>query len=327
MSNIRFTEMGTCYTDYKPQAGTGKFQSCAWGPDDCQPDETFLGTDQNERIMKKCKPSDQPIGRCLLENECALRASDCRIDTSSSNFNATDATCTIQRDKAVKWDTSDPQYTQFGSCKDTVSGEHFCIYNPSDCDESGTEVYATPSETLAAGIICDCAEVHLGVCVRLSGSNTYCAISEQGCRDDRPYYSPHTQRVDRESGVGIPGTTVDCRLCSRKNTEEPTPGPTMRFPPTPNPTSLPTSTPTIVSVSVSTMETNPTASTSMKTDKGLSGNTGAIIGGSVAGVVLLGVLGYFYVRTFKGIKQKTIRHSRKKKPPTLEIYYSQDSGS
>ncbi len=137
---IRYTEMGTCYEDYRSGEG-GKFRSCAWEPDDCDSRYYFLGTDQDTKINKKCDPNDQPIGRCLLEDECALRASDCRLDTSSSNFNVNDTTCTIQRDKSLAWDTSNPQYTQFGSCKDTLTGEYFCIYNPSDCDESGMQKY------------------------------------------------------------------------------------------------------------------------------------------------------------------------------------------
>ena len=141
MSNhgIRYTEMGSCYENWVASgfSGTGKFKSCAWEPEDCEPNQTFLGTDQDQGIMRKCNPSDQPIGRCLKENQCALQASDCGEDTSMGNFQENDDTCTIQRDKALEWDTSNPAFTQFGSCKDTISGEHFCIYNPTDCDESG----------------------------------------------------------------------------------------------------------------------------------------------------------------------------------------------
>jgi len=321
MSNhgIRFTELGSC------RDGSDKFTRCAWEPDDCEAGETFTGTDQDTKIMKKCNPNDQPIGRCVLEDECALRASDCRDNTSSSNFNDEDPTCSIQRDKAVKWDTSNPQYTQFGSCKDIVTDEHFCIYNPSDCDESGTEVYATPAETLAAGVICDCKEVHLGACVTTS-LRSFCAINELGCRDGWPYYSPHVQRVDREDGVGLDGTTVDCRLCSRKNTAEPTASPTTRFQPTSRPTSNPTPsssmTPTIVSISTLEKVELTESSMATKSNNGLGGNTSAIIGGAVGGVVLLGLMAFFYVKTFRNIKQKTIRRSRRRKPPTLEISYS-----
>ena len=136
---IRYTEMGACYEDFivNDYGGSGKFSGCAWEPDDCKSGEKFLGTDQDPDIIKKCNPNDQPIGRCLTENECALRASDCKIDTSSSNFDDNDPFCTIQRDKALKWDTSNPRYTQFGSCKNTETGEFFCIYNQADCDESG----------------------------------------------------------------------------------------------------------------------------------------------------------------------------------------------
>lgn len=303
MSNngIHYTVMGSCNENFSSQDrdGAGTFQRCAWEPDDCEPKQTFLGTDQDEEIMKKCKAGDQPIGRCLVENQCALRAADCAQDTSIANFDTNDSTCTIQRDKAVKWDTSSPEFTQFGSCKDTVSGEHFCIYDPADCDESGTEVYATPSETLAAGVICDCSQVHVGACIT-DTLQSFCTIRENGCRDGWSYYSPHTQRLDRENGVGIDDTRIDCRLCQKSYTKEPTPAPSTLFKPTISPTK------TSAVPGFTTASPIDAASVASET-KGMSGTTGAIIDGITGGVVFLTVFLFFHVRKVRRIKESDLK--------------------
>ena len=113
--SIRTVEMGSCYEYYFSYDNKGKFLSCAWEPDDCNTGEGFVGTDQDTKAMRKCNPNDQPIGRCLQEDQCALRSSDCEIDTTDNNFQADDETCTIQRDKSKEWDVENPEFTQFGS--------------------------------------------------------------------------------------------------------------------------------------------------------------------------------------------------------------------
>ena len=86
--------------------------------------------------------------------------------------------------------------------QDTTTNEYFCIYYPTDCDESGTEVYVNPTDTLAAGVTCDCSQVHVTVCV---GSRGYCALNENGCRDDgdEVAFSPFAQKSGREGTNGI----------------------------------------------------------------------------------------------------------------------------
>jgi len=297
--SLRTVEMGSCYEDYIGYDNFGKFLSCAWEPDDCNAGEDFIGSDQNTDAMRKCNPNDQPIGRCLQEDQCALRASDCEIDTTDGdNYQVDDETCTIQRDKSKEWDVENPEFTQFGSCKNTETNEYFCIYNPSDCEESGKEVYVNPTDTLAAGVTCDCSEVHVTACVTTS-LRAFCAVNAKGCRPTWPAYSPHHQREGRLSGTGSGGAgpNFDCRLCRKKNTSSPTPSPTTLLKPTRGPTKGPTPSPVLLVLDASTAApTKPAAEvddTSWKT-------MGFIVGGSVVGVALIGVLFLMYVKMFRG---------------------------
>lgn len=184
------------------------------------------------------------------------------------------------------------------------------------------EVYATPSETLAAGVICDCSQVHVGACITDS-LRSFCAINEKGCRDGWPYYSPHIQRIDRETGVGIEGTKIDCRLCKKRNTEAPTLAPTTRFKPSAFPTVASTKSPTLVSIA--TTSTLATESAVTKSE-GMSGTTVAIVIGVVGGVVFLGVFGVFYMRMVRGMKE-TLKEKKTIKPPSFEIQYTPDKQS
>jgi len=47
----------------------------------------------------------------LYEDQCAVRSSDCERNTTSANFKSDDDTCTMQRDKALEWDTENPAFT------------------------------------------------------------------------------------------------------------------------------------------------------------------------------------------------------------------------
>jgi len=337
MSNnhkIRYLEMGSCYNDYSSYGIYRKWLGCAWEPSDCDltvDGNSFVGTDQDEDFIKKCNPSDQITGRCKIEDTCALRASDCATETSGTNFRANDATCTIQRDKSKEWNVNDPQYTQFGSCFDNVSGEYFCIFNPSDCDESGNEVYVSPADTLALGVICDCSEVHVAGCVTES-KRAFCAINADGCRPTWDYFSPHTLRLDRDPNFDGPDLShtpgLDCRLCRKKNTESPTPAPTPLLKPTKNPTrittdSLVTFSPTQSPLKAVTDSIEESADIAENND-GNGGKVGLIVGVTIGGVVFLGLAAFFYIRQFRAQtrdierKRRRRRRKRREKPP-LEI--------
>jgi len=329
---IRFLEMGSCYNGYRSYGEYTKWLGCAWTPDDCDltvDGNSFVGTDQDEDYIKLCNPNDQRIGRCMIEDKCALRPSDCGTGSSSTdaNFKADDPTCTIQRDKSKEWDIDDPQYTQFGSCLDKVTGDYLCVYNPTDCDESGTEEYVNAADTLALGVTCDCSEVHVSACVTDS-KRAFCAIDAEGCRSTWPYYSVHTQRLHRLPDYSgdlpfIPTPGLDCRLCRKKNTPAPTPAPTMRLKPTKNPTKSPTKNPTKSPVtSPTTQSPNVPVLKSEQTEKSKNGpNIGAIVGGSIGGVVFIAVLVLFYVKLSRDEKKREARKKRRKKrKPTTDIF-------
>lgn len=335
--NIRYLEMGSCYNGYSGFGNYRRWLGCAWQPSDCDltvDGNSFLGTDQDDDFIRKCNPSDQVIGRCIKEDSCAVRASDCPIDTSGTNFRANDATCTIQRDKAKEWDVNNPEYTQFGSCFDGESGEYFCIYNPSDCDESGNEVYVSPSETLALGVICDCSEVHVAGCVTES-KRAFCAINADGCRPTWDYFSPHTLRLDRDPNYYGPDLShtpgLDCRLCKKKNTESPTPAPTPLFKPTTKqPTSSPIDSPVTMTPTQSPLKVDAdiydiSNDNSADNDGSKDGNNnvGLIVGVTIGGVVFLSVMGFLYVILFRAqtrdIERKKRRRHRRKQNPPLEI--------
>jgi len=325
----RYLEMGSCYNGYMSYGVYKRWLSCAWEPKDCNltvAGNSFLGTDQDEDYIKKCNPSDQPIGRCLLENKCALRATDCGTGLSAmdANFRADDPTCTIQRDKALEWDVSDPQFTQFGSCLDKTSGEYFCVYDPKNCEDSGTEVYVNAVDTLAAGVVCDCSEVHVSACITDS-KRAFCAINAEGCRERWPYYSPHTQRLDRDDNstiVNTPTPGIDCRLCRKRNTPSPTASPTTFLKPTQNPTSNPTASPMTVLPTVQSRDESrsgltATADPAESNDK--NSHTGAIIGGTIGGVVFIGIIAVVYVRMFRKAEENNKKKKKSRRRPAREI--------
>jgi hypothetical protein len=307
---IRYLEMGVCYSSSRKN-----FSRCALVADDCETFETYEGQVQDSTIMKKCNPNNAPVGRCLQENKCALRETDCELDQSTSNFNSNDEACTNQRDKSIDWDVDNPVFTQFGSCKDTISGEHFCIYTPSGCDEYGTEEYATPAETLAAGVICDCSKVHVWAC--RAQHHTFCAVDEfsferVGCVPN----SPHVQRSDRaESG----SDQLDCRLCRKSNTVAPTPAPTTLYNPSASPTSNPTLSPAAAPITTHPVIEIPSEGTNTTSNN--DNITAAVIGAATgAGVVMIGVvvaLVIYWKAIFKRARMKDT--SSHKMPPMGEI--------
>eukprot|EP00592_Proboscia_alata_P025308 CAMPEP_0194443978 /NCGR_PEP_ID=MMETSP0176-20130528/127009_1 /TAXON_ID=216777 /ORGANISM="Proboscia alata, Strain PI-D3" /LENGTH=416 /DNA_ID=CAMNT_0039270293 /DNA_START=81 /DNA_END=1330 /DNA_ORIENTATION=- len=154
----RYLDSGACWN--KNGGASDTFARCAMEPFECFPEngEYFDPHDQDAGTMRKCNPNNTPMGRCMTENICALRATDCPVDSSDENFDADDENCTYQRDKAVEWNKDEPEFTQFGSCYDASKNEYTCIWDPQECDESGYEVYRTPAETLAAGVQCDISD-------------------------------------------------------------------------------------------------------------------------------------------------------------------------
>lgn len=214
MSNF-IERTGYCYDKYTA------FLGCALEPDECK-DRGISGFG-TKTPGERCDPNRRKMGRCQIENSCAVRASDCSIDPSESNFDEDDGMCTFQRDTSNAWDPSNPIYTQFGSCKNTVTGEYFCIYDPLDCDEGADEVYIIPAETAAAGVKCDCSEVHVTACQydRSTDSeedDVLCVVKSDACAkyenfketgDPFTSISPYQQKVNRDNG----SSTLDCRLC------------------------------------------------------------------------------------------------------------------
>ncbi len=182
---------------------------------------------------------------------------------------------------------------------------------------------------MTAGVICDCSEVHVSACITDS-ARAFCAINALGCRPTWPHYSPHIQRMDRETGSGIGHTTVDCRLCRKRNTKEPTTAPTTYLKPTPSPTIAPTrmqqsspiepSTPT---VTINSEKIDDNAGDGNKNE-----NTSAIIGGSIAGVVAIAAISVVYFKLFRGLKRGQMNDSNKTseqpKPPTNLVIFSDD---
>ncbi len=306
---LRYLEMGVCRRQYNSR--TPPF--CALTKDDCISSETFEPHVQDEETKDRCNPNDYVIGRCVLENTCALRASDCEVDQSDSNFRSSRFErnpCTIQRDKSIWWDIENPTYTQFGSCKNTVNGEYFCIYDPKDCDESGTDVYATPAETLAAGVVCDCSNVHVWAC--RTGRYAFCAVGEFSFgMEDCIASSPLSQRSDRNKAES---DGLDCRLCIQKNTSYPTPAPTPKIRYTAFPSYSQSSPPTKAE--------KITLSQSSTFNKGTAALIGATIGAGVA-VFFVPVIFYIWWKSmYKPIlqrKKEEEEEEARREPPLKEL--------
>ena len=305
---IRYLDMGACKKD--------GFRSCALYPYECNvaDGEIFTAHDQSSSTMSRCNPNDYKIGRCLKENTCALRSSDCAEDVTASNFRDKDDFCTHQRDHSVPWDISAPAFTQFGSCKNTATNEYFCIYNPEDCNLSGTEVYATPAETKEAGIDCDCSQVHVTAC-KTESDRVMCAVNKAACNQSYMYkLSPLEQREQRNSWVD----KLDCRLCKKSNTVKPTPSPTNIGNKNND---------NILAVTTDSPNTAPTPAPSKETlvsdaPSNEKSNTPVIIGVSVSGVALLGVLIFVFIKL--GISKRKLAkdfNSTSTDPSNLEIAF------
>ncbi len=307
---LRYLEMGVC-RHFNPQTPL----TCALTEDTCHSAETFIGHYQDEDILKRCNSNDVVIGRCLQENTCALRASDCELDTSDSNFRSSQwerDPCTIQRDKSIPlWDVDNPSYTQFGSCKNIVSNEYFCIYDPKDCEESELEVYATPAETSAAGVVCDCSNVHVWGC-RTDIGETFCAMNEvsftlDGCIP----ISPLSQRIDR-AVAGNDG--LDCRLCRQSNTASPTPAPTLESQRNSN---LQSVQPTVSPTSKNSSDGSPSLEKVAL--------IGAAVGATVAAICMLFIFFIWWKRIYKARVQQEEKERKQREAPIKELSIHLDS--
>ncbi len=318
---LRYLEMGVC-RHFNPQTPL----SCALTEDSCHSAETFMGHYQDAEIIQRCDPNDVVIGRCLQENTCALRASDCEIDQSDSNFRSSRwerDPCTIQRDKSIpQWDVDNPSYTRFGSCKNILTDEYFCIYDPKDCDESEVYEYATPAETLAAGTICDCSNVHVWGC-RTDTGETFCAIDEfsftlDGCVPT----SPLSQKSDRERETGSDSDSdsnsnshsdgLDCRLCRQSNTANPTPAPTLKG--AKRQTVAPTNSPTVNAKSNNSSGSVETAAL-----------IGAAVGASVAAISMGFIFFIWWKRFYKARIAKEEKERKRREAPIKELSIQLDS--
>jgi len=293
----RFFKAGACYNGEYIDKKTN-FVRCVLFRDECSEGQTFV--DHREH----CEPNDMLVGRCLEENTCAARASDCANNKSTYNFSAKDGSCTIQRDHTKAWDVEAPQFTQFGSCYNDQDDEYFCIFLPSDCEDSGKEVYLTPSETLARGVSCDCSKVHVTGCVS-PGLRSSCALRDDGCDDEDEVRSPHFQRSDRDKG----NNGLDCILCSKVNTATPIISPTTSVAPTSTPTKFPTEPPKV------TFTFSPTASPS-KDNAPDRTNKRMIIGASIGGGVAFVFTAIF---VFIMVRRRSENVPQKRRRPVPEV--------
>jgi len=281
----RIFQTGACYNDKK-------FSHCALSNKQC-PSGTIFRADRDMRDFDDdpCDPNDMKIGRCLKEDTCALRPTDCAIDTSVFNFNPQDNSCTIQRDRKFDWNFDEPEFTQFGSCYNGQTGAYLCIYDPSDCDESGEEVYLSPDDTrmVLPDATCDCSEVHVTGCIRSMRSS--CAIEPDSCPDFSEIISPHDQRQNRLARMD----GLDCRLCRYSNTARPT------FPPTTKklPTGGATDAPSVGLLKVGADGSNAPSTRLVKvvTDGNRErANKGPVVGFAVGGgIILLIIIAFFYI--------------------------------
>jgi len=307
----RFFTGGRCERTNSNQTN---IYDCVLSRDDC-----VNGTNGGTWLehSSKCDPNDMITGRCLKEDSCAVRASDCANDTRTDNFEPTDVGCSLQRDKLKPWDVMNPQFTQFGSCYSNRTEEHFCIYYPSDCDESGEEVYRTPSETLAANVTCDCSKVHVTACLEKSGKAT-CAAEPQSCDSFLTSLTPHQQRLRRQTFDNL-----DCILCKKSNTAIPTLSPTKSVAPTYSPTksAWPTISPTLPPTQ------SPTKSSSISpTISGTKSISVLITAGIIGGVLAMALtLLLIYFMTCR--KEQKTQHSIKREPPLQEISFSTESSN
>mmetsp|Transcript_34223 Transcript_34223/g.41301 ORF Transcript_34223/g.41301 Transcript_34223/m.41301 type:complete len:374 (-) Transcript_34223:39-1160(-) len=320
----RYVESGACYGN-SDSGVAGKFTKCALKPEQCGIGTEFYGHDQSS--LKRCNPNNAKIGRCIQEKTCAFRESDCAENPTASNFDKDDPHCTVQRDKSATWDTEKPEYTQFGSCHDPQTDEYFCITSPEVCEESGTEVYKTPAETLKAGVTCDCSRVHTFACMEQDDPDprAYCSFAADGCRPEYMPRSPHYQRLERNARV----SQLDCLLCIKSNTDTPTrrptkvPTPTTSLPTTVLPTSWPsqapsnnlTSTPSSAFV-VEVQAVNVDFDTKNDT---MDSNVFAFVGASAVGLTVIVIIGFFFVRLFKSKSHSDFYHTPPPKVILIEI--------
>lgn len=129
--------------------------------------------------------------------------------------------------------------TQYGGCKDGVTGNVACMLTPDDCTKYEAWIPASAVEKLQVGG-CRCNDVRVGLCPGFGSSHGgasdpgRCAISQDDCE-----FSAFVPPADVLNHPAL----LDCRLCDKSSELEISPTTDV---PTTKPTHIPTTNPTHV---------------------------------------------------------------------------------
>lgn len=162
--------------------------------------------------IEPCTAERLIVGTCGDTGECALTEDAC-TDPSTFIAPAREDDGTTSGECTAKGVMIDEVFhpTQYGGCRDGVTGEVSCMLTPEDCSQYEAWIPASVVETIREGG-CRCNDVRVGLCEGFnhagSSESGRCAISPDDC----------------EFSAFVPPTDVlkhpalkDCRLCDNDN--------------------------------------------------------------------------------------------------------------
>jgi len=239
-------DIGGCF-----DTTTDEFVHCAAVEKECEEigNVRFRSAKQLKFIeLDPCTPEQLVVGTCGDTGACALTEDACDDPSQFVAPMREDDGITSGECKArgiIIENVFRP--TQYGGCKDGVTGNVACMLTPDDCTKYEAWIPASAAEKLQQGG-CRCNDVRVGLCPGFGSSHGgasdpgRCAISQDDCE-----FSAFVPPADVLSHPAL----LDCRLCDKSSeleisptTDVPTKNPT--HVPTKNPTHVPTTNPTYV---------------------------------------------------------------------------------
>lgn len=205
-------DIGGCY-----DTTSEKFIHCAAVEKECEEigNVRFRSAKQLKFIdIEPCTAERLVVGTCGDTGECALTEDAC-ADQSKFIAPARDDDGTTSGECKAKGVMIDEVFhpTQYGGCRDGVTGEISCMLTPEDCSQYEAWIPANAVETIREGG-CKCNDVRVGLCEGFGSTHSgnsepgRCAISPDDCEFSA--FVPPTEVLDHPS-------LVDCRLCDNDN--------------------------------------------------------------------------------------------------------------
>lgn len=167
--------------------------------------------------IESCTAEQLGVGVCGDTGQCALTEDACEkpsefIAPTRENDGTISSECNA---KGVMIDEVFHP-TQYGGCKDGVTGEVSCMLTPDDCSQYEAWIPANVVETIREGG-CRCNDVRVGLCEGFGSTHSgipepgRCAISPDDCEFSA--FVPPTDVLKHPS-------LVDCRLCNNHDNLE-----------------------------------------------------------------------------------------------------------